>query len=137
MQMDILGRSQMHDCKENLKMNFQVSKLMVLGTVTAMLGATLAQAAFANHDKVTTVTTRSYATPVTVATPVMIEQPTMTTTTVQRTVDAPVVIAQPVVVERQVITAPVVQERRVEMLNTNIVPTSSSTTVTRTTTLTP
>ena len=118
-------------------MNFQIGKLMVLGTVTTMLGATLAQAAFANHDKITTITTRNYATPVTVATPVIIEQPAVTTTTVRRTIEAPVVVAQPVVIERQVLAAPIVQERRVEVLNTNIVPTTTSTTVTRTTTLEP
>jgi hypothetical protein len=118
-------------------MNFQLTRLVVVGTVTTMLGANLAQAALADHDKITTVTTRNYATPVTVSTPVIIEQPTTTTTTVRRTIDAPVSVAQPVVVERQVLIAPVVQERRVEMLNTNMSPTTSSTTVTRTTTLEP
>jgi hypothetical protein len=118
-------------------MNFQMSKLMVVGTVTTMLSTTLAQAAFANHDRITTVTTRNYATPVSVATPVIIEQPAVTTTTVQRTIAAPVVVEHPVVVESQVLAAPIVQERRVEMLNTNIVPATTSTTVTRTTTLQP
>jgi hypothetical protein len=139
MQMDILGRSQKYWIKENLEMNFKMSRLMVAGTVTTMLGATLAQAAFANHDKVTTITTRNY-TPMAVTTPVIIEQqPAMTTTTVQRTTETPVVIERPsMVVERQtVLSSPVVQERRVEVLNTNIAPTTSSTTVTRTTTLEP
>ena len=118
-------------------MNFRMNRLMVAGAVTTMLGASLAQAAFANHDKVTTITTRNYA-PVAVETPVLIQQsPGITTTTVRRTTDVPVVLERPaMVLERQtVLTTPVVQERRVEVLNNSMMPESTSTTVTRTTTI--
>jgi hypothetical protein len=116
-----------------------MNKIMMTAVMTAVLGASVAQAAFADHGKVTTITTRNYGTPVVVGTPVVIENPSTTTTTVTRRVEQPVMIEQtaPVILERQttfsapVMSTPVI-ERRVEILN-NAVPSSSSTTVTRTT----
>jgi len=110
-----------------------INRVMVSGVVTALLSASLAQAAFANHDKITTITR---TTPIAVETPMIIEQnPTTTTTTVRRTIEAPVVLERtaPIILERQeVLAAPIVQERRVEILN-NALPSETSTTVTRTT----
>ena len=112
-------------------MNSRIKNIMVSGVMTAVSVATVAQAAFADHGKVTTITTRNYA-PVSVETPVIITSPATTTTTVRRTIETPVVMERaPVMVERQILTSPVVQERRVEIMN-NASP-SSSTTVTRTT----
>jgi hypothetical protein len=105
-----------------------LNRVMVSGVVTALLGASIAQAAFA--DKITTITR---TTPIAVETPMIIEEnPTTTTTTVRRTIEAPVVLERPMILERREVLAPVVQERRVEILN-NALPSSTSTTVTRTT----
>ena len=117
-----------------------MNKIMMTAVMTAVLGASVAQAAFANHDKVTTITTRGCGTPMVLSTPVVIENPaSTTTTTVTRRVDEPVLIERttPVIMERQttftapIVTTPIV-ERRVEILN-NALPSASSTTVTRTT----
>ncbi|HEY9759639.1 MAG TPA: hypothetical protein V6C97_31055 [Oculatellaceae cyanobacterium] len=112
------------------------NKTLLTAAVTAVLGA---QAAFAD-GKITTITTRSYA-PAPAYAPVVIQQAPMstTTTTVTRKIDnAPVLIEQtaPVVLERRTIVAPaviapVVQERRVEVLSAPAP--STTTTVTRTT----
>ncbi len=116
-----------------------MNKFMMIAVLTAVTGASVTQAAFANHNKVTTITTRNYGTPVVIGQPVVIQNPATTTTTVTRQVNEPVLIEQtsPVIMERQtVLTTPVMStpviERRVEVLS-NPAPSSGSTTFTRTT----
>ena len=103
------------------------NKTVLTAVVTAVLGA---QAAFAD-GKITTIT-RSYSAAPAYAPVVVTPAASTTTTTVTRKIDnAPVVLERRTIVAPAAVVAPVVTEKRIEVL-ADPAP-STTTTVTRTT----